>query len=1296
MSFNVGQLVELTDKKVRGKIAHLGTTQFATGEWIGIILDEPKGRNNGTVNGVTYFNCEANYGVFVKMDSPTIRLLDALTDSITEDKTGSNSSLASHASTTSTASSKLKRPEAYGSRNNVTKGKTFQPKSATITKVNTRTEPSRKISTSSNQSKEDEPQQANQTMAFQPLTTTNIKSISRPMTTVDTSSPFKTMATNVSINVQQQVKTAENVDLLKNEIKDLNEKLESVKKKLVDEKEKNKEFEKTKMHLQQLQEFKKQITESHAELNRQLQQAKREAKEAIEEKLRHADEMKDLSETAEIATLDKEMAEEKYEMLLREFEQAKEKLEETTLDYELLKSRIEEQGTGAVVNDHQLAQLEQQNIRLREACMKLKNLSDQEKNEMQKLKKEFDTLLNEKSNLEKFKERTHEEITTLENQITDLKEQIDFNLGSQEMVEILTEKNLKQEDKIRELEDNILQLEEIYEINEQLQETAREAELELKEELDTMVVKLNEMQKKYEENQENLAEYESTIQKLRDIVSKLKHENEQLKVKNTTDQTNREEEKQKLSQAENIQFKMRFAEAKVFSRAIEMDLRRLEVRQANEYIKYLLMFMPESFFIRGGDDDAIQILLFAPRMIFKLHVISRQIQEKFPLNTELEDKLNSLFIYQENEAINQQFFVRKLLFILSSIEFVLDLFLDALESCPLELYLKIASLLPELSSYEKIVDNSIDLLRRDQFDETISLDGLEKVLNYFISIFSIHLTEAKVTNSTKMLTNFNTMIQQSVNSAYFNTLIIKNCLNLSSDAKFDFFNKLINSFIEIKSLSKKIKRRLAGDQKIKLTPAIENEIRECSFELNKTINTLSNLREKILKEFIENDCPSSKKEEDIIFLNLDTFLKHLTNLGGSQFIEDTFSSLVNLCTQVTSGLQQGDYDEENSNSLHQQEEQQLYSISSLNSLDVKNPLKQRAEYIKAQSGEVNDLKIKLEAEQAEVGKLTKLLKAKNDDWQEMKIRKDLFERKLQVANQEADERIARLQNELDDLTNTLKRKEKENEETMNHLQADIDALESEKGDLKEKIKQLSRKSLEGINRSSTTSITNNVSALSSSSSNTLSSNISQTTSNLSAIESSYILQMKILKQALKQTNDKLYDLKCKQSLSKFKELKVSNHKPIWLLRLENKLNSNEQKENEDPNVKDNYNVELFELLKRVRNLEKETTITLLEETKIDRSKSIILRLRERDLKKKIIAEKYRNLEEDIKSFRFKYFDFIGNDMNNIFNNLINQNSSSKLLAAKIELPNRSKQTGQNVFSFQFTLNQLKEIHQKIF
>lgn len=52
--------------------------------------------------------------------------------------------------------------------------------------------------------------------------------------------------------------------------------------------------------------------------------------------------MSDLAETVEMATLDKEMAEEKAETLQIELEQLKEKLEEQTLDLEILRTEMSE------------------------------------------------------------------------------------------------------------------------------------------------------------------------------------------------------------------------------------------------------------------------------------------------------------------------------------------------------------------------------------------------------------------------------------------------------------------------------------------------------------------------------------------------------------------------------------------------------------------------------------------------------------------------------------------------------------------------------------------------------------------------------------------------------------------------------------------------------------------------------------------------------------------------------------------------------------------------------------------
>lgn len=49
-----------------GTIAFVGSTDFAGGVWIGVKLDEAKGRNDGTVKSKRYFEAKENEGIFVR------------------------------------------------------------------------------------------------------------------------------------------------------------------------------------------------------------------------------------------------------------------------------------------------------------------------------------------------------------------------------------------------------------------------------------------------------------------------------------------------------------------------------------------------------------------------------------------------------------------------------------------------------------------------------------------------------------------------------------------------------------------------------------------------------------------------------------------------------------------------------------------------------------------------------------------------------------------------------------------------------------------------------------------------------------------------------------------------------------------------------------------------------------------------------------------------------------------------------------------------------------------------------
>lgn len=85
-SFIIGQRVYVGGTKP-GKIAFIGETQFAPGDWAGVALDEPignncvfmvklailrakfkfLGKNNGSVAGIHYFQCEDKKGVFSRL-----------------------------------------------------------------------------------------------------------------------------------------------------------------------------------------------------------------------------------------------------------------------------------------------------------------------------------------------------------------------------------------------------------------------------------------------------------------------------------------------------------------------------------------------------------------------------------------------------------------------------------------------------------------------------------------------------------------------------------------------------------------------------------------------------------------------------------------------------------------------------------------------------------------------------------------------------------------------------------------------------------------------------------------------------------------------------------------------------------------------------------------------------------------------------------------------------------------------------------------------------------------------------
>ncbi|XP_018598431.1 CAP-Gly domain-containing linker protein 3 [Scleropages formosus] len=81
LGLKLGDRVVLDDMKT-GTLRFCGTTEFASGQWVGVELDEPEGKNDGSVGGVRYFICPPKHGIFAPV-SKISKAVDQTPSSVT-------------------------------------------------------------------------------------------------------------------------------------------------------------------------------------------------------------------------------------------------------------------------------------------------------------------------------------------------------------------------------------------------------------------------------------------------------------------------------------------------------------------------------------------------------------------------------------------------------------------------------------------------------------------------------------------------------------------------------------------------------------------------------------------------------------------------------------------------------------------------------------------------------------------------------------------------------------------------------------------------------------------------------------------------------------------------------------------------------------------------------------------------------------------------------------------------------------------------------------------------------------
>ncbi|XP_043998694.1 dynactin subunit 1 isoform X3 [Gambusia affinis] len=1037
----VGSLVEVIGKGQRGTVAYIGNTLFASGKWVGVILDEPKGKNDGTVQGKRYFTCQENYGIFVRQSQ--IQLVDDGADTSPETPEPTTGRVPKREILETSKSAKLRG---------------LKPKK--VQHVSLNSTPTTRKTTARRPKQPSRPAGGGGKGAASGSASASAgeMSSSEPSTPAQTPLAAPVIPTLHSPGNPPAPGPSKEEEALRSQVKDLDEKLETLKMKRTEDKAKLKELEKHKIQLEQLQEWKTKMQEQQAELQKQLKEAKREAKEAMEAKERYMEEMSDTADAIEMATLDKEMAEERAESLQLEVDSLKERVEELTMDLEILKHEIEEKGSDGAASSYHVKQLEEQNSRLKEALVRMRDLSASEKQEHVKLQKQMEKKNTELDSQRGQKEKLQEEMTAAEKTIDELKEQVDAALGAEEMVEMLTERNLDLEEKVRELRETVTDLEAINEMNDELQENARETELELREMLDLGAARVREAEKRVEAAQETVADYQQTIKKYRELTAHLQEVNREL-----TSQQEASAELQQQPPAEMFDFKIKFAETKAYAKAIEMELRKMEVAQANRHVSLLTSFMPESFLRHGGDHDCILVLLLIPRLIQKAELIGKQAQEKFDLNENCVERVGL-----KGGVGEQLSFAGGLVYSLSLLQATLHKYEQALSQCSVEIYKKVGFLYPEMSVHERSLDFLIDLLHKDQLDETVNVEPLTKAIKYYQHLYSIHLADQSE-DCTIQLADHIRFTQSALDCMAVEVGRLRAFLYTGQE-KADLavlLKDLETSCSDIRQFCKKIRRRMPGTDAPGIPAAlnfgqqVSDTLSDCRKHLTWVVAVLQEVAAagaQMMSPLGEQDGLAAVKLEDVAF-------KAAEQIYGSQganpfeCLRQSCSIVIATMNKMATAMQEGEYDSDKPQSKNPP------------------PVDLRAGALRAEITDAEGLGLKLEDRETVIKELKKSLKIKGEELSEANIRLSLLEKKLDSSSKDADERVEKIQTRLDEAQTLLKKKEKEFEETMDALQADIDQLESEKTELKQRINNQSKMTADGLRGSSPSGIASMVSGI---------------------------------------------------------------------------------------------------------------------------------------------------------------------------------------------------------------------------
>ncbi|KAI0845781.1 dynein associated protein-domain-containing protein [Daldinia vernicosa] len=705
----VGQTIRLTDGR-NAIVRYVGQTHFAVGDWIGIELEDDGGKNDGSVQGERYFDCSPGRGMFVRPNTVAAVLQPApptrsaappqrgprtgtaarrpssvtgrpssvagRSNSMTDPSTGTGKRMSLNApspspvprrSSSSRPSSMVRVRTAYIAYTNIS-----PPLPSAGNRRQVSTPPNARVSTAparasrstagrgGNGSDLGSPFKSDGEQTTSPLTSTGPSSATSSKQPASTASSKAPPSAAASTRTSATSAARENEDLkAKLKIKELEliqeqrDKFESINKKI---------------------EGKYQSTaQENSALRKQLKEA--------EERLT----------VMELATLDREMAEETAEELELEVEGM---------------SPDERASTGWL-------QMERHNERLQQ--------EEESKAQIKALEKDLEDFEAIKEQYQIAKEKLLESEARAE----DLRQQLDDNAGAESMIEQLSYEKLQQSEHIKELKAMIEDLEALKEINDELEVNHVQNEKEMQDELDFKDSIIAEQGRRASEKDDTIGDLEYTLSRFRELVTNLQTDLEDMRASHAVNEAESEQLNSKSRAMMDLNQKLQLSAVKTQIKTIDLELQRMDAQEAQQHLQIVKLFLPESY---NTDKDSVLALLRFSRLAFKANLLHGFVKER--VNKQPHPGL-------EDDALAGCDALDKLTWVSS----MCDRFVNAISHCSLEEFAKYEGALYELEPVERALNTWIDGLRRDELKEKQCASELQRTIALMTHLGEVHISQ---------------------------------------------------------------------------------------------------------------------------------------------------------------------------------------------------------------------------------------------------------------------------------------------------------------------------------------------------------------------------------------------------------------------------------------------------------------------------------------------------------------------------------------------------------------------------